>query len=169
MPLNAASVQRLTLVNPKLSVLIYLLYDLMLQQTGQVITVAQGLRTWAEQDALYAQGRTAPGKIVTNARGGYSWHNFGLAADCYPVTLQGAVDWNAQHPVWKTMEQLGVQLGMESGANWVRFVDAPHFQLRGTLEAPGAPDDSVRSTYQQAESAAPGSGLQAVWQAAGLV
>lgn len=40
-----------------------------------------GNRTWAEQDALYAQGRTKPGAIVTNAKGGYSNHNFGIALD----------------------------------------------------------------------------------------
>src|SRR5690606_22511724 len=40
-----------------------------------------GHRTWAEQDALYAQGRTKPGSIVTNAKGGQSNHNFGIAMD----------------------------------------------------------------------------------------
>ena len=44
---------------------------------GVYVRVVQGLRTWTEQDALYAQGRTAPGKVVTNVRGGYSWHCFG--------------------------------------------------------------------------------------------
>ncbi|SVE43245.1 uncharacterized protein METZ01_LOCUS496099, partial [marine metagenome] len=43
--------------------------------------VVHTLRTYAEQDDLYEQGRTEPGKIVTNARGGKSWHNFGLAID----------------------------------------------------------------------------------------
>jgi peptidoglycan L-alanyl-D-glutamate endopeptidase CwlK len=52
---------------------------------GYPLLITQGLRTWQAQDALYAQGRTAPGKIVTNARGGYSHHNFGLAVDLCPV------------------------------------------------------------------------------------
>jgi hypothetical protein len=39
------------------------------------------MRSFAEQDALYAQGRTKPGKIVTKARGGFSNHNFGVAFD----------------------------------------------------------------------------------------
>src|ERR1700704_435919 len=43
--------------------------------------VISGLRTYAEQDALYAQGRTQSGPKVTKARGGYSWHNFGMAFD----------------------------------------------------------------------------------------
>ncbi|MGN7308723.1 M15 family metallopeptidase, partial [Bacillus subtilis] len=41
---------------------------------GIPIVITQGLRTVAEQDALYAQGRSKPGKVVTNARGGYSYH-----------------------------------------------------------------------------------------------
>ena len=41
----------------------------------------EGHRTWEEQDALYAKGRTAPGSIVTRAKGGFSNHNFGIAMD----------------------------------------------------------------------------------------
>ena len=57
--------------------------------------VTQGLRTYAEQDALYAQGRTVPGEIVTNAAAGYSWHNFGNAVDLVPEDITiGQPDWN---------------------------------------------------------------------------
>lgn len=45
------------------------------------IRVVQGLRTIAEQNALYAKGRTTPGPKVTNAKGGSSYHNYGLAID----------------------------------------------------------------------------------------
>jgi peptidoglycan LD-endopeptidase CwlK len=45
------------------------------------VKIISGFRTYAEQDALYAQGRTTPGNIVTNARAGYSNHNFGIAFD----------------------------------------------------------------------------------------
>ena len=48
-----------------------------------------GLRTFEDQDKLYAQGRTKPGQIVTNARGGDSLHNYGLAAD---YVLDGQVE-----------------------------------------------------------------------------
>jgi hypothetical protein len=47
----------------------------------------QGVRTFAEQDALYAQGRTRKGLRVTNAKGGQSYHNYGLAADCALLTI----------------------------------------------------------------------------------
>ena len=45
------------------------------------VRITQGLRTIAEQDALYAKGRTTPGKKVTNAKGGQSVHNYGFAVD----------------------------------------------------------------------------------------
>jgi peptidoglycan L-alanyl-D-glutamate endopeptidase CwlK len=48
---------------------------------GITIKVISGLRTHEEQNDLYAQGRTKRGPIVTNARGGYSNHNFGIAFD----------------------------------------------------------------------------------------
>ncbi|WP_305953442.1 M15 family metallopeptidase [Paenibacillus sp. P32E] len=59
------------------------------------IVITQGLRTIAEQDALYAQGRTKPGQIVTNARGRTSYHNFGLAVDFALLLPNGSsVSWD---------------------------------------------------------------------------
>ena len=48
---------------------------------GKRARISQGLRTFAQQNALYAKGRTAPGNIVTYVQGGYSKHNWGLAID----------------------------------------------------------------------------------------
>jgi peptidoglycan L-alanyl-D-glutamate endopeptidase CwlK len=48
---------------------------------GITIKVISGLRTFEKQNDLYEQGRSKPGRIVTNARGGYSNHNFGIAFD----------------------------------------------------------------------------------------
>jgi peptidoglycan L-alanyl-D-glutamate endopeptidase CwlK len=45
------------------------------------VRIVQGLRTIEEQNVLYAQGRTKPGNIVTNAKSGSSYHNYGLAID----------------------------------------------------------------------------------------
>lgn len=55
---------------------------------------AYTLRTFAEQDALYAQGRTKPGSIVTYAKGGQSYHNFGLAVD---IVLIADLDGNGSY------------------------------------------------------------------------
>ncbi len=52
-----------------------------LAEKGLIFRIVQGFRSIAEQNAIYAQGRTIPGKIITNAKGGQSYHNYGLAID----------------------------------------------------------------------------------------
>lgn len=52
---------------------------------GIKLRVAQATRAIAQQNALYDQGRTVPGKIVTNAKGGESYHNYGLAIDVVEI------------------------------------------------------------------------------------
>ncbi len=94
---------------------------------GITIKVISGLRTYAEQDALYAQGRTAPGPIVTKARGGYSNHNFGIAFD---IGVFEGTRYLPESPKYKAVGALGVDLGLEWGGNWKTLVDQPHYQLR---------------------------------------
>ena len=94
---------------------------------GIRIKILSGLRTYAEQDALYAQGRTAPGKVVTNARGGQSNHNFGIAFDVGVFEGNTYLD---ESPKYKAVGVLGEELGLEWGGNWKTIVDQPHFQLR---------------------------------------
>ncbi len=95
---------------------------------GDSVRSTQGLRTIDEQNALYAQGRTAPGNIVTNARGGRSYHNFGLAIDIAPI-VNGAVN-PREAPTARTVG-IGIALGWEWGGNWTTIVDRPHFQMTG--------------------------------------
>jgi RHS repeat-associated protein len=90
-----------------------------------LIRIAQGFRTVSEQDGLYAQGRTQPGSIVTNAKGGYSNHNFGLAFDIVGIT-DGKIDYNLD---WKSLSNLGKSKGFEWGGDW-KFQDKPHFQMQ---------------------------------------
>ena len=89
-----------------------------------------GYRSVTEQNELYAQGRTKPGQIVTNARGGQSAHNFGIAIDfCRDVDMQRSglqPSWNT--PDYKVLGEEAVRLGLESGLYW-NFKDAPHIQL----------------------------------------
>ncbi len=99
---------------------------------GIQIKVLSGLRSYAEQDALYAQGRTASGNIVTKARGGYSNHNFGIAFDI------GVFEGNrylGTSPKYKAVGVLGMDLGLEWGGSWKSIVDEPHFQLRPSWAA----------------------------------
>jgi peptidoglycan LD-endopeptidase CwlK len=91
------------------------------------IKIISGLRTYAEQDALYAQGRTKPGSIVTNAKGGYSNHNFGIAFD---IAVFEAGKYLPRSNKYRAVGVLGTDLGLEWGGNWKTIVDLPHFQLR---------------------------------------
>ena len=94
---------------------------------GVTIKILSGLRTYDEQNALYAQGRTAPGNKITNAKGGFSNHNFGIAFDI--GVFEGA-KYLGDSPKYKAVGVLGMELGLEWGGNWKTFVDQPHYQLR---------------------------------------
>lgn len=94
---------------------------------GIKIIIISAHRSFDEQNALYAQGRTKPGSIVTNARGGYSNHNFGIAFD---VGVFEGNKYLPDSPKYKAVGALGVDLGLEWGGNWRNFADQPHFQLR---------------------------------------
>jgi peptidoglycan L-alanyl-D-glutamate endopeptidase CwlK len=155
--MDRTSELRLTMVMPALAEKIHQLANMMsLDVPPMWIVVSAGYRTWAEQDQLFAIGRSVPGKKVTDARGGYSWHNFGCAVDCAPEVISGQIDWSPDHPQWKKMEDIGESLGLTSGATWTRLVDAPHFQLTGHFPE-GAPDDEARQIYQS-------QGQEALWK-----
>ncbi len=98
------------------------------QELGLNLRITDGFRSFGAQDALYAQGRTVPGRTVTNARGGGSFHNYGLAFDVVPME-GGAPAWNAGANTWTTVGSIGMSLGFEWGGNWRSPVDNPHFQM----------------------------------------
>jgi len=100
---------------------------------GITIKVISGLRTYAEQDALYAEGRTIPGTtIVTNATAGHSNHNFGLAFD---IGVFDGIKYIDESPDYKTVGAIGVSIGLTWGGNWTSIQDEPHFELRPTWAA----------------------------------
>ena len=94
---------------------------------GIKIKVISGLRSYEEQDALYAQGRTTEGNIVTNAKGGFSNHNFGVAFD---IGVFEGTSYLGESAKYRAVGVLGSELGLEWGGNWKTIVDQPHFQLR---------------------------------------
>ena len=101
------------------------------KKLGKRLKITDGLRTFAEQDALYAKGRTTSGSKVTNAKGGQSYHNYGLAFDCY-FTKDGKVDFSK--PINAEVAKVGQELGLEWGGVWKSLKDFPHFQLtKGTI------------------------------------
>ncbi|MGM9424964.1 M15 family metallopeptidase [Hydrogenophaga sp. MI9] len=115
---------------------------------GIGIKVLSGTRSYAEQDALYAKGRTAPGPKVTNARGGYSNHNFGIAFD---IGVFSGGKFLADSPKYKAVGVLGMELGLEWGGNWTSIVDQPHFQLRPAWAA-GMPERDMLAELRDRQS-----------------
>jgi len=96
---------------------------------GLKVGISECLRTAAEQDALYAKGRTAPGHIVTNARGSTnsSMHMWGVAFDFYRNDGKGAYYDN--DGFFAKVGAVGKEVGLEWGGSWVSIKDTPHFQL----------------------------------------
>lgn len=103
---------------------------------GINIRITDDYRSFEEQDELYAQGRSAPGPIVTNAKGGQSYHNYGLAID-YALELDnGQVSWDTEYDGngnsksdWFEVARIGKDLGFEWGGDWEDFKDYPHLQM----------------------------------------
>jgi hypothetical protein len=147
----------LSLVCPALAALIHQLAAAMLADDGTVFRVTQGYRSWAEQDALYQQGRTTLGEIVTDAPAGSSWHEYGLACDVVP--MDPLPDWNLTHPAWARLVAAGESLGLYSGDEFTHRKDEPHFQLTGRY--PVSPNEEVKQVLLN-------EGMEAVWQQAGL-
>ena len=90
------------------------------------LRITSARRTYAEQNDLYAQGRSKGGKIVTNAKAGESSHNFGTAIDVVPI-VNGSADWNSTD--WNKIGEIGKSLGFAWGGDWTSFKDKPHFEM----------------------------------------
>jgi len=98
---------------------------------GTRLRVTQAYRSAAEQDALYARGRTAPGKRVTNAPGGRSMHCYGLAFDIVILRQRAGGSWEADWtvgPEWKRAAAHFKSHGWTWGGDWRSLPDAPHFE-----------------------------------------
>ncbi len=107
--------------------------------TGRAkVRITQGLRTFQEQEDLYAFGRTKPGKKVTNAKGGQSIHNYGFAVDiCLIIdgkvaSWDTAKDWdNDQISDWQECVKIFAKYNWNWGGDWKTFKDLPHFDKKG--------------------------------------
>jgi peptidoglycan LD-endopeptidase CwlK len=139
---DQVTLDRIKLLHPKLRDEAVLLYDEICKAlTGKArCRFTHTLRTFAEQDALYAQGRTKKGSKVTNAKGGQSYHNYGLAIDiALLVDKDGngsfeTASWDTKTDFdgdkkadWQEIVAIFKRYGYEWGGDW-KFVDAPHFQ-----------------------------------------
>jgi peptidoglycan L-alanyl-D-glutamate endopeptidase CwlK len=99
---------------------------------GIDLLVTSTYRDIESQDVLYAKGRTVQGNIVTNAKGGQSYHNYRCAVDIVPL-LNGKPIWNGEDPIWAKVGALGKQAGLEWAGEWKSFKELAHFQYTGGL------------------------------------
>lgn len=113
------------------------------EKSGCQYIAISGNRTYAQQDALYAKGRTAPGAKVTNAKGGQSNHNFGIALD-FGVFKDGKYldDGTAeqQREAARIHRAIGTTLAdrhqLVWGGTWKGITDEPHFEIKTGLTLP---------------------------------
>ena len=118
------------------------------EKQGLQIKIGETLRTTAEQDALYAQGRSKPGKIVTNAKGSSysSYHQWGVAFDIYRADGCGA--YYDTDGFFSKVGVIGVSIGLEWGGSWKSIVDKPHFQLPDL----GSSTSGIKKIYNRSSS-----------------
>lgn len=103
------------------------------EEEGIDLLITSTYRDHESQNELYAQGRTKKGVIVTNARGGQSYHNWRCAFDVVPLR-NGKCVWDSSDPVWKQIGSLGESLGLEwAGRGSGRLKETAHFQYTGGL------------------------------------
>src|SRR6201996_376945 len=137
--MDARSEAALATVDPELANKVRAAAD-SLAANGTYLLVVSGLRTADQQNALYAQGRTAPGHIVTNAKAGQSMHNYGLAVDVVPYLSgqTGALNWNPSTPQYQAMVAAMKAQGLVWGGDWIHFKDEDHFQMPNVPANPDA-------------------------------
>jgi len=131
---DGSTINRIAKLHPKLRNEVALIVSDIISK-GINIRITQGLRTIAEQDALYAQGRTKPGKIVTNAKGGSSMHNFALAVDFVLLRPDKVISWDMNEDIdkdgkkdWMEVVEVFKKYGWEWGGDFKSIKDYPHFQ-----------------------------------------
>lgn len=100
-------------------------------KAGIDVIITSTYRDAESQNALYAQGRTLPGKKLTNVRGGDSFHNHRRAFDFVPI-VNGKAIWNDAE-LWDRCGAIAEKVGLEWGGRWARFPDKPHCQDTGGL------------------------------------
>lgn len=125
--LDAGSRAKFRLLYPDFAVRCRRLIHDMQEYYGMPMRCTEGVRTWARQQEIFNQGRTTPGPVVTRARPGQSYHNYGLAAD---FCFRGSDPFLEKHPqgmaIWKSFGRLAQAHGLVWGGD---FSDMPHVQL----------------------------------------
>jgi peptidoglycan LD-endopeptidase CwlK len=113
--------------------------DILVQMAGKQginVVITDDFRSFHEQDKLYAKGRSGEGNIVTHAKAGESFHNFGLAVDFALINSEDQVIWDLDYDGngnsrsdWLEVVEIAKGLGFEWGGDWKHFKDYPHLQM----------------------------------------
>ena len=98
---------------------------------GIDVIITSTYRDGEAQDKLYAQGRTEPGKKVTNAKAGQSFHNWRVAFDFCPI-VNGKAMWN-DNTLFIKCGEIAEGVGLEWAGRWKKFTEYPHCQYTGGL------------------------------------
>lgn len=102
------------------------------KKIGIDVLITSTYRDIESQNALYAQGRTLPGKKVTNAKGGQSFHNYKVAFDFVPL-VNGKPNWNDK-ALFTKIGEIGESLGLEWAGRWKgKMIEMAHFQFTNGL------------------------------------
>lgn len=99
---------------------------------GINVLITSTYRDHESQAALYTQGRTTPGKIVTNAKPGQSWHNWRVAFDFVPI-VNGKAQWN-DAKLFARCGEIAEASGLEWAGRWAKFKEMAHCQYTGGLK-----------------------------------
>ena len=135
--MDSITQQRIALLHPKVQQEVTkIIKEIDQQLSGRAkVRIAQGIRTKQEQDALYAQGRTKPGKVVTKAKFGQSFHCYGLAVDIVLIvdgkeaSWDITKDWDKDYIAdWTECVNIFKKYGWSWGGNWRSLKDYPHFE-----------------------------------------
>lgn len=135
--LDRLSVERIQQLHPKLRAeALQILTEITEALTGRAsCRFTYTLRTMKEQQALYNQGRTVRGPVVTNAKPGQSYHNYGLAVDFALIIDGKTASWDTRADFdgdkkadWMEVVAVFKKYGWKWGGDFVSFKDYPHFE-----------------------------------------
>lgn len=158
---DAVSLQRAKLLHPAVSQQVIDIITKVEQSfpLAMAVRIVQGFRSFEEQAALYAKGRTTPGPRVTNAKPGSSFHNFGLAVDFAIIrdkdgngtfeelSWDTKADWDKDGVIdWQEVVLAFKAAGWSWGGKWRTFKDYPHVE-----KAFGHPISWFRARYKQGQ------------------
>lgn len=105
------------------------------EEIGIPILITDGFRSAESQDVLYEKGRSIEGHVVTYAKGGQSYHNYGLAIDFVLKNKDGTISYDLQQNIngneeadWYEVVRIAKELGFQWGGDWPSFKDYPHLE-----------------------------------------